>query len=225
MASRRGQRRVSVQFETTGTSQYERQMVRAGQANIAYGRSLPIQRMAVYRQQLRATTQEVGLNTGAQEQFRTMLIRTEQQTKRSRLGFTQFRKALNAKEVSRYATEVGRLDHLLGSTNRTLRVTNQRLADKGFSRLGLENVTNVSKRHLRELQRTRAALRDAFDSKAANDYIRSLREVENSLRQITLTSRNLQQYSIPTLRRGGRVDTRRISRDFNFSQRGAAAGP
>lgn len=211
--------RIGVGFEVRGATQYERQLNRNAQANLAYGRSLPIREMGTYRQELRNVNRDLATSGTNFGNFGTILIRTEQQSKRARLGFTQFRKLLNAREIRQYGVEVGRLDHLLGSTNRTLRVTNQRLADKGFSRLGLENLTNVTQRHLRELQRVRGGLENAFDAKRANDYIRSLEEVEQNLRRITLSSRQLQRYNIPTLRRGGRVDTRRISREFGFPQR------
>ena len=210
--------RIGVSFETRGASQYSDELRKAAQSNLEYGRSLPTAQMGAYRKALNETTKQISSNVASQNSLSNVLIRTEQQAKRSRLGFTQFRRELRPNEVRRYALEVGRLDHTLGSTNRTLRQTNQRIADRGFSRLGLENVTRTTERQLRDLERTRAALNNAFDSERANNYIRSLEQIEQNIRLISTSSRQLQRFSIPSLNRSGRIDTRRIGREFGFPQ-------
>ena len=213
------QNRIGIAFDVNGANQYQRSITRAAQANIAYGRSLPVRQMQGYLNELERVQQRSIQHGNDQKRLSASLIRTETQVKRSRLAFTQFRKELTPREVSQYSQEIGRLDHLLGGANRTLRTTNQRIADNKFNSSDLSRLRRAVSIYTGDLRNIRTTLRDAFSSDVANQYIKSLSSINQQLSNIQTTSRNLQQFPIPTLRTAtGGVDIGRLQREFSFPE-------
>lgn len=206
---------LRISFETKGATQLVDGMAAASKAQLAYGRSLPTKAMNTYRREMRSTISDLSKVSSAQERFSNILIRTELQTKNARLGFTQFKKELRPNEIRKFATEIGRLDHILGSANRTFRVSNQQLADRGFNQKTLGRVQSNVKRYIRDLSRVRKSLDGVFESGNANAFVRSLDRVEKNLLSIESISRKLQRFEIP-FAGGKNINIPKLSRDFRF---------
>ena len=208
-------RPLRVGFQSDGAANLVKNLNAASKAQLSYARSLPTKQMASYRKEINASTRELSKNIGAQERFSNILIQTELQAKNARLGFTQFKKALQPNELRKFGTEIGKLDHILGSVNRTLRVSNQQLADRGFNQKTLGQVQSRTKRYVKDLSNIRKALDGAFESKQANAFIASLSQIDSNLKSIERVSRELRRFEIPLLGRGG-VNIPKLSRDFRF---------
>ena len=210
--------RIGIVFDVRGGQQFTRQIKRAVEANVSYGKTLPVQQMRSYNAELRNIQSSVSRSENATKSFSSDLVRVELSAKQARLGFTQFRRSLNTNELRRYGVEIGQLDHLLGSTGRSLRFVNQRLADGRLNERDISRFSGVLQTHQRTLSSVRGNLTNAFDTKPANNYINSLESIDTQMQRLLSTTLAIRAESSNVA--GLSKNFRRLASDLDFPVRG-----
>ena len=82
--------RIGVQFDTSGASNYTRQIARAAESNVRYGRSLPIAHMRNYNKEIANTSNITNNFRVTARSMSEVLLKAERSSKTARLGFTRF---------------------------------------------------------------------------------------------------------------------------------------
>ena len=195
---------TGLRFEARGANTYARDVALAKNETLDLGTSIDLAVNAASRANLgnsfnrigriltRTATDTKKAQLGFQQITDTML-RAERSVNQSRKQFTQFRKSLSSEDARRFGTEIGRLDHTLLATNRTLRNFNQNVTRNSFNTKNIDRYNASINELLPSIAKTSTELKGAFSNQQANQYIKSLDNVVDHISRITRETSQLRR--------------------------------